>query len=104
MRNARKEREFVKLWTERGVVLNKRLENGEDSAENVEKFRGISSSSRITRLEDEMLRENHNNGHQESHANQENNENNEENNEEMSNKDQQRSEYRDNDLEIGILS
>ena len=62
MRNARKEPEFVKLWTERVVVLSKRLENGEDRAENVGEVQRNKQHIRIIRLEDEMHREK--NGHE----------------------------------------
>ena len=70
MRNARKEREFIKLWTERGVVLGNGKISAEDpAADNIEKFRAISSSSRITRPEDEEEGKG-NNGAGEEHENQ----------------------------------
>ena len=70
MRNARKERDFIKLWTERGVVLGNGKPSAEDpAADNIEKFRAISSSSRITRPEDEEEKQN-GNGAGEEHENQ----------------------------------
>lgn len=59
MRNARKERELVKLWTERGIPLKNC-----DSTANSNIKQCPMSSSRITRLDEEGLREDVNNAHQ----------------------------------------